>query len=83
MFFIFNFLTPPPPLLVLIVLCPLISVEAERIFSQLKIAKMKLHTQMLQDFLNALIKIRHDSNSFDEIRGTAVDAWKSRKQMVL
>lgn len=52
-------------------------------FSQLKIAKMKLHNQMLQDFLNALIKIRHDSNSFDEIKGTAVDAWRNTKQMVL
>ena len=26
-----------------------------------------------QDFLNALIRIRHGSNSFDKIKGTTVD----------
>ena len=37
-------------------------------FSQLKIVETKLFTQMSQDFLDALITIRHDSNSFDKIK---------------
>ena len=35
---------------------------------------------MSQEFLNALIRIRHDSNSSDKIKGTAVDAWRNTKQ---
>ena len=33
---------------------------------------MKLFTQMSQDFLNSLIRIRQGSNSFDKIKGRAV-----------
>ena len=33
-------------------------------FSQLKIVKTKLFTQMSKDFLSALLRIKHDSNSF-------------------
>ena len=63
-----------------IILFTLTSVEAEQMFSQLKIVKMKLFTQMSQDFLNALIRIKHGSNSFDKIKGTAVDKWRNTKQ---
>ena len=42
-------------------------------FTQLKNVKAKLCTQMTQDFLNALIRIRHDSNSSDEIKVTLVE----------
>ena len=52
-------------------------------FSQLKIVKAKLHTQMSQDFLNALTGVIHDSNSFDEIKGTAVDTWGNTKQSII
>ena len=48
--------------------------------SQLKIVKTKLFTQMSQDFLNVLIRIRHDSNSFSKIKGTAADKWRNTKQ---
>ena len=57
--------------------------EAEKMFSKLKIVKTKLYTQMSQEFLNALIRIRHDSNSSDKIKGTAVDAWRNTKQRVI
>ena len=39
-------------LAVLIILFPSTSVEAEKMFSQLKIVKIKVFTQMSQDFLN-------------------------------
>ena len=55
-----------------IILFPLTSVESENIFSQLKIVKTKLFTQMCQDFLNSLIRIRQGFNSFDKIKGRAV-----------
>ena len=38
---------------------------------------------MSQDFLNALISIRHDSNSFDKINRTAVDKLKNAKQRII
>ena len=41
---------------------------------------MNLFTQMFQDFLTALIRIRHDSNSFDKIKGTAIDKLTNTKQ---
>ena len=41
-------------------------------FIQLKIVKTILRIQMPQEYLNTLIKIRHDSDSFYEIKGTAV-----------
>ena len=63
-------------LAVLIILLPSTSVEAEKMFSQLKIVKTKLFTQISQDFLNVLIRIRHDSNSFNKIKGTALDKWR-------
>ena len=59
---------------------PLASAEAEKMFSQLKIVKTKLFTQMSQDFLNALIRIRHDSNSFDKGGVRVVILQNSRKK---
>ena len=50
-----------------IILFPLASVEVERMLSRLKIVKKKLFTQMFQNFLNAVISIRQDCNSFDKI----------------
>ena len=62
---------------------PIISVEAEKMFSQLKIVQKKLCTQMAQDFWNALIRIRHDSNSFDKTKGTAVNTLRNKKQRII
>ena len=67
----------------LIISVSLTIVEAEKMFSQLKIVKTKLRTQMSQTFLNALIRIKHDSNSFDKIIGTAVDTQRNVKQRVI
>ena len=58
------------------ILFPLTSVEAEKMFSQLKIVETKLRFQMSHDFLNA---VRHNSNSFDEIKRIAVDTWRNAK----
>ena len=63
-----------------IILFSLTSAEAEKMFSQLKVVKTNLFTQMFQDFLTALIRIRHDSNSFDKIKGTAIDKLTNTKQ---
>ena len=52
-------------------------------FSQLKIAKTKLFTQIFQDILSALKRIRHDSNSFTKIKGTAVDKLRNIKQRII
>ena len=65
------------------ILFPLTSVEAERMFSQLKIVKTKLRTRMSQSFLNALIRIRHDSNSFDDIKQAAIETWRNVKDRVI
>ena len=65
----------------LIILFPSTSVEAEKMFSQLKIVKTKLFTQMSSDFV--LIRIRHDSNSFNKIKGTAVDKWRNTKRKMI
>ena len=70
-------------LVVLIILFPLTIVEAEKLFSQLNIAQTKLRTQISQDFLNALISIRHNFNSFNAIKGTAVDTWRNTKQRII
>ena len=35
---------------------------------------------MSQEFLSVLIRKRHDSNSFDEIKGKAIDTWRNTKQ---
>ena len=51
----------------------LLRVQAEKTFSQLKVVKKKLFTQMSQDFLNGLIRIRYDSTSFDKIIEKAVE----------
>ena len=63
-----------------ILLFSLTSAVAKKMFSQLKVVKMNLFTQMFQDFLTALIRIRHDSNSFDKIKGTAIDKLTNTKQ---
>ena len=52
-------------------------------FSELKIVKTKLRTQISQDFLNALLRTRHDSNSFDKIKGTIADTWRNTKPRVV
>ena len=66
-----------------IILFSLATVEAEKMFSQLKIVKTKLFSQMSQDFLNVLISIRHGSNSFDKINRTAVDKLRNTKQRII
>ena len=40
---------------------------------------MKLFTVMSQEFLNALITIRHDLTSFDKINETVVDKLRNNK----
>ena len=66
-----------------IILFPLTSVEGEKMLSQSKIVKTTLFTQMSQDFLNALMRIRHDSNNFDKIKGTTVDKLRNTKQRII
>ena len=66
-------------LAVLIISFQLTSVEAGKMFSYLKVFKTKLLTQVFQDFLNALIKIRHDFNNFDKIKEKAVDKLRHTK----
>ena len=63
---------------VLIILFPLTSAEAEKLFRQLKTVKTELFAQMSQEFLNTL-QIRHDSYSFGKIKGTAVNKWTNTK----
>lgn len=48
--------------------------------SQLKIVKTRLHTQMSQEFLNLLIKIRHGSKSFEKTKGTTVYTWRNTRK---
>ena len=38
---------------------------------------------MFRNYLNALIRIRDDSNSFDKIKGTAVDKLRNAKQSII
>ena len=52
-------------------------------FSQLKIVKAKLFTQMVHDYLNALVRITHDSTSFEKIKETAVDKLRNIKQRIV
>ena len=59
------------------------SLEEENMISQLKIVKTKLFAHMFQNYLNALIRIRDDSNSFDKIKGTAVDKLRNTKQSII
>ena len=73
LFFSFFYLAVP------VILFPLTSVEAEKMFTQLNILKTKLFTVMSQEFLNALITIRHDLTSFDKINETVVDKLRNNK----
>ena len=38
---------------------------------------------MFQNFLNALIRIKCESNSIDKINGTEVDKLRNRKQRII
>ena len=51
-------------------------------FRQLKVVETKLFTQISQEFLNALVSIRHDCCSFDKINGTAVDKLRNTKHRI-
>ena len=66
-----------------IILFLLANAEAENTFSQWKIIKTKLFTHMFQNFLNALIRIKYESNSIDKINGTEVDKLRNRKQRII
>ena len=70
-------------LAVSIILFLLASVEAEKMFRQFKIVETKLFTQMSEDFLNALIRIRHDSTSFYKHKKTAVGKLRNTKQRII
>ena len=63
-----------------VILFPLSSVKAENMFNQLKIVRIKLLPQMSQYFLNALIRIRHDSDCSGKTKGAAVDKLRNTKQ---
>ena len=52
-------------------------------FSQLKIVNAKLFTQMAHDYLNALVRITHDSTSLEKIKETAVDKLRNIKQRIV
>ena len=62
---------------------PLTSVEAERMFSQLKIIKTKLRTKMTQAFLNSLVRIRYNgppsSEYFAEYSSEIINHWRNLK----
>ena len=53
--------------------------RSREMFRQLKIVKTKLSTQMSQIVLNALIRIRHESNSFHKIKVTATEKLRNKK----
>ena len=66
-------------LAVYIILSPLTSVQEEKMFSLLKMVKVKVFTQMPQDFLNALIR-RH---GFDKIKETAAEKLRNTRQRII
>ena len=64
------------------------SVEAERMFSQLKFVKTKLRTSMTQKFLNSLLRIRYNGPSSslyfnDENTIEIIEYWRKLKNRVL
>ena len=61
----------------------LTSVEAEKMFSQLKIVKTKLFTQMFQDLLNALISTGHTVTALTKSPRSAVDKLRNIKQRII
>ena len=67
-----------------LILLPLTSVEAERMFSQLKIIKAKLRTKMTQAFLNSLMRIRYNgppsSEYFAEFSSEIISHWRRLKE---
>ena len=67
----------------IIPIIPLTSVEAENMFSQLKIVKTILFTHMFQNILSALITTRDESNSFKKIKETEVDKLRNTKQRII
>ena len=73
----------------MLILLPRTSVEAERMFSQLKIVKTKLRTNMSQKFLNAPLRIRYNGPAsyiyFDVQNNTIkiIDYWRSLKNREL
>ena len=73
----------------MLILLPITSVEAERMFSQLKIVKTKLRTNMTQKFLNALLRIRYNGPSsfvyFGIVNDTSkiLDYWKNLRNRLM
>jgi hypothetical protein len=67
-----------------LILLPLTSVEAERMFSQLKIIKTKLRTKMSQAFLNSLVRIRYNGppspEFFAEYSSDVINHWRNMKR---